>query len=143
MDFLEFALELANYCDEKYWDHAERIAMNHLLEGQMLRVDFLRKLPASIKKPLPNTDSKWFTTDDVASRSLGGFGSFFGPNDWVQVGEVIWGVQCCYGSGPRGLYDAWYHAAQEVDDTVKVNLQFSKRLPSAVITSYSCRELRR
>jgi Beta-L-arabinofuranosidase, GH127 len=136
VDFLEMALQLARDRDEKYWDHAERIAMNHLLEGQMLRVDFLHKLPASIKKPLPDMDPKWFTTNHVASRALGGFGSFFGPNDWAQVGDTIWGVQCCFGSGPRGLYDAWYHAAREVGDTVTVNLQFSKRLPSAVITSY-------
>src|SRR5438309_12094205 len=62
--------------------------------------------------------------------------SFSGPNDWVQTGEMIWGVQCCFGSGPRGLYDAWYYGAQEEKEMVTVNLQFSKRLPSAVITSY-------
>ena len=36
----------------------------------------------------------------------------------------------------RGLYDAWYYAAQDEGDTAKVNLRFGKRLPSALITSY-------
>src|SRR5260370_29823917 len=107
VDFLELTLQLAQFGDEKYWDHAERIAMNQLLEGQMLRIDFVDRLPAKVIKPLPQTDPKWFTTDHVTYRALGGFGTFSGPNDWVQPGGLIWGVQCCFGSGPRGLYEAW------------------------------------
>jgi len=135
VDYLELALQLAQYRNEKYWDHVERIAMNQLLEGQMLRTDFVERIPSATTK-LPNVDTKWSTTDSVMNRALGGFASFSGPNDWVQTRDLIWTVQCCVGSGPRGLYDAWYYAAQEQGDTVKVNLQFSKRLPSAVITSY-------
>jgi len=136
VDFLELALQLAQHRDLKYWDHAERIAMNQLLEAQMLRVDFLDKIPASKTKPLPQLDSKWFSTEHVMNRLLGCFGRP-APNDWVYFnGENIVIGQCCFGSGPRGLYDVWYHASQEGVDTVTVNLQFSKRLPSAVITSY-------
>jgi hypothetical protein len=136
VDYLELALQLAQRRDEKYWDHVERIAMNQLLEGQLLRTDFVERLPEKVMKPLPNMDPKWFTTDHVLNRALGGFGIISGPNDWIQTGEDIMTVQCCFGSGPRGLYEAWYHAAQEEGDRVRVNLQFSKRLPSAVITSY-------
>src|SRR5438093_9056920 len=110
--------------------------MNQLLEGQMLRLDFIERMPKEAIKPLPKMDPKWFTTDQVLERSLGGFASFCGPNDWLQPEEAPFAVQCCYGSGARGLYDAWYYAAQEDGDIVKVNLHFSKRLPSAVITSY-------
>jgi hypothetical protein len=137
VSYLEATLQLAQYYDEKYWDKAERIAMNQLLEGQMLRTDFIEKIPATITKPLPHGDPKWFTTKDVMNRALGGFGTISGPNDFVQTAEdTVAAVQCCFGSGPRGLYDAWYYAAQEKGDTVQVSLQFSKRLPSAVITSY-------
>ena len=101
----------------------------------MLRIDFGKRIPVTLSKSVP-TDPKWLTTDHVMARALGGFASFSGPNDWVQTGEVIWGVQCCFGSGPRGLYDAWYYAAQEEQEMVAVNLQFSKRLPSAIITSH-------
>jgi hypothetical protein len=136
VDYLELALQLAQSRDEKYWDHVERITMNQLLEGQLLRTDFVERLPERVIKPLPNIDAKWFTTDHVLNRALGGFGIISGPNDWIQTGEDIMTVQCCFGSGPRGLYDAWYYASQEDRDRVRVNLQFSKRLPSAVITSY-------
>jgi hypothetical protein len=136
VDYLEMALELALYRNEKYWDDVERIAMNQLLEGQMLRIDFKEHIAKRQGKPLPSVDPKWSSTDHVMDRSLGCFGIISGPNDWVQTGEEIMSVQCCFGSGPRGLYDAWYYAAQEQGDQVTVNLQFSKRLPSAVITSY-------
>jgi hypothetical protein len=137
-DYLEMAVQFAQRRHDEYWDHVERIAMNQLLEGQMLRVDFIERMPPRAIKPLPKTDSRWFTTAHVMERSLGGFTSFCGPNDWVQdpltLGDAV--VQCCFGSGPRGLYDAWYFSAQEESDTLRVNLQFSKRLPSAVVTSY-------
>lgn len=136
---LELAAQLAQHSDSKYWDDVERIAMNQLLEGQMLRLDFVEKIPAQARGVLPDLDSQWFTTDHVLERSLGGFGSFSGVNDWIQTGNGQTGliiVQCCNGSGPRGLYDAWYYAAEERGDEIRVNLQFSKRLPSAVITSY-------
>ena len=87
VDFLELALQLAQFRDEKYWDDAERIAMNQLLEGQMLRVDFVERIPSEIRQPLPRMDSKWFTTDHVMNRSLGGFASYSGPNDWAQMGR--------------------------------------------------------
>jgi hypothetical protein len=135
-DYLELAVQLAEYRDKKYWDDAERVAMNQLIEGQMLRVDYIERMPLQAIKPLPKTDSKWFTTAHVMNRSLGGFASFCGPNDWLQPEELPLTVQCCYGSGGRGLYDAWYYAAQEDGDTIRVNLQFSKRLPSAVVTSF-------
>ena len=144
-DYLELALQLAQYRDEKYWDDVERIAMNQLLEGQMLRIDFVERIPAKDILPVPKMETEWITTDHVLERSLGGFGIIAGPNDWLQMGESATPalgqrgaqtLQCCFGSGPRGLYDAWYYAAQEDTDTVKVNLQFSKRLPSALITSY-------
>jgi hypothetical protein len=138
VDFLELALQLAQYRDAKYWDDVECVAMNHLLEGQMLRTDFVERIPVKSITPLPKKDPRLITTDHVLQRSLGGFAINGGPNDWVQVDREAGAVtgQCCYGSGARGLYDAWYYAAQEQGDTVKVNLQFSKRLPSAVITSY-------
>jgi hypothetical protein len=136
VDFLEAALQLARDRNEMYWDDAERIAMNELLEGQLLRIDFPERLPASVMKPFPNIDPKWYSADHVMERSLGGFGLAHGPNDWIQTGEDVMTVQCTFGSGPRGLYDAWYYAAQEDQDRVRVNMQFSKRLPSAVITSY-------
>jgi hypothetical protein len=135
-DYLETALQLALYRNEKYWDDAERIAMNQLLEGQMLRTDFVERIPPSAIRSLPNEPAWFFTTDHVVERALGGFGILAGPNDWVQLGEGVQSLQCCFGSGPRGLYDAWYFSAQEESDTLRVNLQFSKRLPSAVVTSY-------
>jgi hypothetical protein len=135
-DYIELALQLAQYRDEKYWDHVERIAMNQLLEGQMLRTDFVERIPQGDLKSLPNDPAWFYSTDHVLERSLGCFGIIAGPNDWVQIGEGANSLQCCFGSGPRGLYDAWYYAAQEEGDAIKVNLQFSKRLPSALITSY-------
>jgi hypothetical protein len=135
-DYLELAVQLAQYRNEKYWDDAERVVMNQLMEGQMLRVDYIERMPPQALKPLPQMDSKWFTTDHVMNRSLGGFASFCGPNDWLQPEALPFTVQCCYGSGGRALYDTWYYAAQELGDTIRVNLQFSKRLPSAMVISF-------
>ena len=83
-----------------------------------MRIDFVEEIPAKNVKPLPKMDPKWMNTDHVLERSLGGFGSFVGPNDWVQIGQGAGAVQCCFGTGPRGLYDAWYYAAQEKEDSV-------------------------
>jgi len=134
IDDLELAVQLALSRDEKYWDRVEQIAMNQLLEGQLLRLDFIERVPSRLIQPLPKLDSKWYTADQVLERNLGGFSSFCGPNDWVQ--NSLTTVQCCFGSGARGLYDIWYFSASEESDLVRVNLQFSKRLPSAVVTSY-------
>jgi hypothetical protein len=136
VDYLESTIQLATNRDEKHWDRAERIAMNQLLEGQMLRVDFVDRIPEKTKAPVPDDPQWFFSADHVMNRSLGCFAIDSGPNDWVQMGVGAQSLQCCFGSGPRGLYDAWYYAAQEKGDTVQVSLQFSKRLPSAVITSY-------
>ena len=134
-DLLELSLLAALHRDEKYWDVAERVAMNQLLEGQILRPDWFARIPDSHIKPLPQMNPAWFTIEGMPERLLGGFGSFAGPNDFVQINDLAWTVQCCFGSGGRGLYDVWYHAAREDLETVRVNMQFSKRLPSALIIS--------
>jgi hypothetical protein len=143
VDLLELSLLMARERDPQYWDVVERIAMNQLLEGQMLRADLAARIPRMMKAELPNwvqslrdTGAEWRTSDHVIERFLGGFAIAAGPNDWVQTGLGSLTLQCCVGSGPRGLYDAWYYGAQEGQDAVQVNLQFSKRLPSAVVTSY-------
>jgi hypothetical protein len=136
VDYLQAAMQLALHRNDIYWDDVERIAMNQLLEGQMLRIDFVERIPEKDIKPSPKMDPRWMTTDHVLERSLGCLSGCSGPNDWVEVGTGANFVQCCFGSGARGLYDTWYYAAQEEGDRIKVNLQFSKRLPSALIVSY-------
>jgi hypothetical protein len=157
-DYIEVAILLAQYLNDKYWDDVERIGMNQLLEGQMLRIDFQERMPPqpnfffSEKKkfdqkekkrnlflsiaPLGQMDAKMSTTECVLERCLGGFAGWGGPNDFIQMSANPGLMQCCFGSGARSLYDLWYFTAQEENEKVQVNMMFSKRLPSATIISY-------
>ena len=69
MEYLECALQLAQYRNEKYWDDVERIAMNQLLESQILRIALVEEIPAKNVKPLPKMDPKWMNTDHGAPNS--------------------------------------------------------------------------
>lgn len=115
--YLETAFLLARFVDDSYWDSAERIAMNQLLEQQIVEPDTLGD----------------------AGAIFGGFASFGGPNDWF-VSEGPYLTQSCHGSGMRSLYNVWYHAAcwEEGPDVpmLRVNLHWSKRLPDAQIISH-------
>lgn len=114
---LETAFLLARFVDDAYWEAAERIAMNQLLQQQILEVD-----------PLGD-----------AAALLGGFASFGAPNDWF-VPEGPYLTQSCHGSGMRSLYNVWYHSAwwEEAGavPTLRVNLHWSKNLPGAQIISH-------
>jgi hypothetical protein len=114
---LEIAFLLARHVDDAYWETAERIAMNQLLQQQILDVD-----------PLGD-----------ASVLLGGFASFAAPHDWF-VPEGPYLTQSCHGSGMRSLYNVWYHTAWwekgSAGTTLRVNLHWSKNLPGARILSH-------
>lgn len=115
--YIETAFLLARFVDDAYWENAERIAMNQLLEQQITDIE-----------PLGDAEAIW-----------GGFASFGGPNDWF-VPEGPYLTQSCHGSGMRSLYNVWYHSGwwEEGTDapTLRVNLHWSKNLPNARIVSH-------
>ena len=115
--YLEIAFLLARFVDDSYWETVERIAMNQLLEQQILDV-----------RPLGN-----------AAVLLGGFASFASPHDWfTPKGPYL--TQSCHGSGARSLYNVWYHIAWWEKGPelpiLRVNLHWSKNLPGARVISH-------
>jgi len=67
-DMIELAIDLALHVDPRYWNDAERFGRNHLLEAQLLRIDWVDRF----NPPQPYTieDDDRTTRDHVMERWL-------------------------------------------------------------------------
>jgi hypothetical protein len=65
---IELAIDLALHVDPRYWNDAERFGRNHLLEAQLLRIDWVDRF----NPPQPYTieDDDRTTRDHVMERWL-------------------------------------------------------------------------
>ncbi len=97
------------------WDDANRWLRNQLVENQLTHVNWLTDGHVDYTKAVI-TDSHsdlfyrpgYYTTDNVAERSVGGFASHPTPNDFIGHPEFIVAIaNCCSGNGPRALYYPW------------------------------------
>ena len=88
-DMTVAALMLARLGYDQYWDEADRWIRNQLAENQLTELAWLSdghldysrfKLPPDFFK------SELRSTERVAERSLGAFGGYPSPNDWVSDG---------------------------------------------------------
>ena len=143
-DMVDLALRLAAAgLGDDYWDDADRYVRNHLVEGQLVRADWvgrqLQRTPPS--KPPPHS-----TTDRVAERNVGAFAGNAGVNEWVDYASRAifhWRVpmdiqHCCTGNGTRALYYAWEHILHYDAATgkLRVNLLLNRASPWADIGSH-------
>ncbi len=122
VDMLEMAVILSENGYPEYWDTAEKIARNHLVESQLTDIGWVEWT----KKKQDDSVSSF---ENIAIRVLGGFAGWSGPNDFVANNLVRRGnlMNCCSGAGPRGLYIAWEHAVSYVKATgVIINLAINR-----------------
>jgi hypothetical protein len=127
------------------WDDVDRWVRNQLAENQVTWTDWitdgrLDRSNVSISIPVGE-----YTTADVAQRSLGSFAGWPAPNDFVSSGD--WGggskdpitltvMNCCTGSGARGLFAVWRDIISYKDDELRVNLLLNRASKWADIESH-------
>jgi hypothetical protein len=136
-DMIETAIGLALHVDAKYWNDAEQFGRNHLLESQLLRIDWVdeyHKGQEPYTLPVENPDPAQISRDRVMERCLGGFAGWGGVNDWVSSKPQMMG--CCHANGTRGLYDLWHYAVTQAGNRVSVNLLFSRATDDVVVKSH-------
>jgi len=117
------------------WDDVDRWVRNQLAENQItwnawITDGHLDRSNVSISIPEGE-----YTTDNVAQRSLGSFAGWPAPNDFVGSGD--WGggpkdpitltvMNCCTGSGARGLYGVWRDIISYEEGQLRVNLLLNR-----------------
>ncbi len=130
------------------WDDVDRWVRNQFAESQLTRVNWLRDGHLDYSRsPVGEGyfDSPRRTTEQVADRTLGAFAGWPSPNDWVGA-EDWWGgdshniiytiMNCCTGSGCRGLYSVWRDMISFEKDTLRVHLLLNRASGWADIDSY-------
>lgn len=116
---------------DSYWDDADRWVRNQLVEGQLLRSDWIHRL--HFGDP-PSQCGPEMTTERVGERNIGGFAGWQAPNDWIEFvrregtlhsnarGYVQGIMHCCTANGGRALYDVWRNIVHREGDRLTVNL---------------------
>ena len=136
-DVIETAIGLGLHVDAKYWNDAERFGRNHLLESQLLRIDWLDEFHKGREPytlPVENPDPAQISHDHPLERSLGGFAGWSGVNDWVSSRPQT--MACCHANGTRGLYNLWHYGVTQAGNRVSVNMLFSRTTEDVGVKSH-------
>jgi hypothetical protein len=141
MDYMGLLVTLANNGFPEFWDDAECLLRNHLLESQARDMPWLA---ASAVK----SDTPQFSFRDIGRRMQGGFAGWSSPNHLLGAHETLtwWGgpelkgkvrafQNCCGGSGVHAFFIAWKNIARYQDETLYVQMHVDKELPEATIRS--------
>ncbi len=137
-DMIEIALLLGAKRDPIYFADAERYGRNHLMESQILHLDWVDgKVDAPFSQEVwcANHPPEGITMDDVSRRAIGGFAGWTRFNDAFDPANPRL-MQRCNASGTRGLYDLWHNAVNRHEGAVMVNLHFSRDTRWASVTSH-------
>lgn len=137
-DMIEIALLLASNRDHAYFADAERFGRNHLLQSQILNLDW-----AEEGSNAPFCQDVWgahhpaegLTTEAVARRSIGGFAGWTRFNDAFDPANPRL-MQRCNADGTRALYDLWHNTITRPESAVMVNMHFSRDSRWASVTSF-------
>ena len=136
------ALKLTEAGVGDYWDEADRWTRNMLAEGQLLRTDWIERIPGAGLKwerqsdiPRSVIDETYQTTERVAERNLGAFAGWPTANDWyVGAGPGI--MHCCTYRGSRVIYFLWDRILQHDNGKLRVNLLLNRASPWADVDSH-------
>jgi hypothetical protein len=142
MDYMGLLVTLANNGFPEFWDDAECLLRNHLLESQARNTAWLN---SSHEKP----DTIQFSSRAIGERMQGGFAGWSSPNHLLGAEETLtwWGgpelkgkvrafQNCCGGSGVHALFIAWKNIARFQDGRLYVQMHVDKELPQATIRSH-------
>lgn len=137
-DMIEIALLLAVNREHSYFADAERFGRNHLLQSQILNLDWVeQRLDAPFCQEIwgARHPAEGLTTEAVTQRALGGFAGWTRCNDAFDPANPRL-MQRCNGAGTRALYDLWHHTITRTESAVMVNAHFSRDSRWASVTSY-------
>ena len=113
-----FAFTQAGYSE--YYEQAERIARNQLLENQIIDMSLIRN---TIEKP--DTDLSCF--HNVAEMVKGAFAGWASPNDFVgNCDHRYCLMNCCGPAGVRALHDVWQHIYSVKNDNIFIHIWMDK-----------------
>ncbi len=128
------------------WDDVDRWVRNQLAENQLTpeKVSYLTDPSLDRSAYQPDDYHKgrfyhegWSTTDRVMERSIGGFAGWPMPNDWVGHPEQYLTIMnCCNGSGARGLFYAWKEMISYEAGRLRVHLLLNRASKWADIESH-------
>ncbi|MHB0998616.1 MAG: hypothetical protein ACYC27_05160 [Armatimonadota bacterium] len=122
VDALHLLLVAACHLNPAYYEIIERFARNQLIENQYRDPNIA----------LPAGD---FQNRQAVSRAIdGSWASWSLPNSLDNGLQSIEG--CCLGAGIRGCFLVWDSVVELRDDTVRVNMAFSRNSLWAEIISY-------
>ena len=131
-DFVAIPVKLSDARLGDYWDDADRVIRNHLVEGQYINRDLLERV---VKNSAPREPPKGLPgqicTENVLERCLGIFATYLTPTS--SAGRAL---QCCTGNASRGLYWAWEPITRSDGDEAQVNLLLNRAAPWLDIDSY-------
>ena len=137
-DMIEIATLLGLHRDHAYFADAERFGRNHLLESQILNLDWVHNgQEAAFCQDVwgAKHPPEGITTDSVAQRAVGGFAGWTRFNDAFDPANPRL-MQRCNGAGVRALYDLWHYAVSRTESAVMVHEHFSRDTRWASVTSY-------
>ncbi|MCL2815475.1 MAG: glycoside hydrolase family 127 protein [Oscillospiraceae bacterium] len=124
-DALHFALLMARHTNPAYYEIAERYARNQLMENQFKDLE-------KIDNVMKHSDNP---QHEKAKRALyGSWASYSKPNSLDNGFQTVEG--CCLGAGIRACYLVWNGAVEKRNDTVYVNMAFSRNSPWIELISY-------
>ena len=150
---LDVALLLARHVDENCWDAVERTVRNQLVENQIGDRDWLDFTPIIPDEDIRESCLNTLHTD-LGRRIAGGFAGWSSPQGLLAYEETLWPgwvknsdmyprylgrvramQNCCSGSGPRALWEAWTNIARFEGKTLIVNMLIDKQIQGAKVLS--------
>lgn len=128
MDLLDCFFLLARAGWPQYYQRAERVIRNHLVETQLSDVGWLPRGEGG-----PEDDRR--STRGMPERLLGAFAGWSAPNDFI--GRNRWRLMnCCGPAGLRALYLAWNEVVGGDWQITRINLLLNHAAESASVRSW-------
>lgn len=139
VDMMEIAIWLARAGQTQYWEDAERILRNQLVESQLSGTCSLgsHQHDGPAVSAANHGTTEWETTDRVVERSVGGFAGWSQPNDLLSKVMHNWDLyMCCCAQGVRGLFNAWNNVVTINCTSATVNLLINYASPEITVKSW-------
>jgi len=119
MDQLNCAFVFAEAGFNGYYEQAERIGRNQLMENQLIDTSIIRN---TVEKQ----DTELSCFHNVADMVRGGFAGWAGPNDFIANCGHYRLMNCCGPAGIRAMHDIWNNVYSLKGDAVYINILMDK-----------------
>jgi ribosomal protein L31 len=126
VDLIATGITLAKSGYTKYWGTVERYIRNHLIESQLLDMDWVKETD-DLSKEITGK----ITFRNIGQRTRGAFAGYSAPNDFCcdvnhGRGHTNDLQICCLGSGTRGLFMSWSNTITEKNGAISVNFLLNR-----------------